>query len=289
MSDGNTALGVTVAAPAKVNLFLHVIGRRPDGYHDLESRVVFTEFGDSVRVVPASEFSFERCGPFADALPDDRENDLCCVAARAFAAELRRGLSLRIVLEKNIPVAAGIGGGSADAGAVLRAMCDLWQIPRDDPRATRTAIALGADVPMCFFSRPCLATGVGDELEFTEGARVLEILLVNPGAELSTASVFGALRVPDKAPAAMSREGDVAWLRNNTRNDLAVPAAELCPVIQTVLDEISDAGGCQLARMSGSGSTCFGIFEDAAAAAEAARKIEVSQPGWWVRATRTTV
>jgi 4-diphosphocytidyl-2-C-methyl-D-erythritol kinase len=282
-------------APAKVNLYLHVIGRRGDGYHLLDSLAVFCPAGDRLRAAVAEALTLEVEGPFGAALAGEGDN-LVLRAARALREEVGGGeagggaAGARIVLEKYLPVASGIGGGSADAAATLRLLCRLWGLPVDAPRddpargaLASIALQLGADVPVCLASRPARMGGVGEVLSPAPALPPAGMVLVNPGVALATASVFRARSGGFSAPAVLpSAWGDAAAMAGDLvrlRNDLAPPAITLCPVIGTVLAALAATSGCLLARMSGSGATCFGLFPDAAAAEAAARAL--ARPGWW--------
>ncbi|KGJ20355.1 4-diphosphocytidyl-2C-methyl-D-erythritol kinase [Paracoccus sanguinis] len=255
-------------APAKINLALHVTGRRPDGYHLLDSLVVFTELGDRVSLSPGP-LSLTITGPFAGAIPPGDDN-LCLRAARAVGGEAA------ITLEKRLPPASGIGGGTADAAAVLRA---LGRTP-DRPEA------LGADLPACLMSRSLRMQGVGEILTPVT-LPTLHLVLVNPRVEVPTPAVFAALtRRENPGLPAFPADGDWPGWLTATRNDLEPPALRLAPVIGDVLAALA-AQGAQLARMSGSGATCFGLFPDAPAARAAATAIAAARPGWWVEATRS--
>lgn len=258
-------------APAKINLALHVTGQRADGYHLLDSLVVFTELGDRVTVKPGPA-ALAVTGPFADAVPPGEEN-LCLRALRHVGAEAA------VTLDKHLPPASGIGGGTADAAAVLRA---LGQVP-ERPEA------LGADLPACLLSRPLRMQGVGEAVTPVD-LPLLHLVLVNPRVEIPTPAVFAALERRDGTPLPhLPRLADQAslvdWLKD-TRNDLQPPATRLQPVIADCLAALATQGA-QLARMSGSGATCFGVLADASAAQGAAQAIAAAQPGWWVRATVT--
>lgn len=259
-------------APAKINLALHVTGRRAGGYHQLDSLVAFTALGDRVQVTPAAETSLTVTGPFADAVPGGADN-LCLRALDAVGARAH------VVLDKRLPPASGIGGGTADAAAVLRT---LGRAP-DHPEA------LGADLPACLLSRPLRMRGVGELIQPLP-LPVLHLLLVNPRVETPTPAVFAALTRRDGSPMPDPPENADApvllrWLET-TRNDLQAPALSLRPVIGDCLAALA-AQGAQFARMSGSGATCFGVFPDAATAQAAARAILARNPGWWVQATAT--
>lgn len=286
-ANGRRPRTVREAAPAKVNLFLHLVGRRPDGYHLLDGLVAFTAFGDRVEVTPADDLSIAVDGPFAAQVPADGSN-LALKAAVALRELGRSGEGAHIRLEKRVPVAAGLGGGSGDAAAVLRALTRLWRWPRDHDLHDLAA-SLGADVPMCLAGMPARIAGIGDRLSPCASFPSLPILLVNPGIPLGTPEVFRA-RKGDWRPALPAfatddADGLLAALAD-TGNDLADAARALAPAVGTVLERLSTAPGCRLARMSGSGATCFGIFTDAGDATRAARRLRREQPGWWVAATR---
>jgi 4-diphosphocytidyl-2-C-methyl-D-erythritol kinase len=259
-------------APAKLNLALHVRGRRPDGRHDIETIFAFCIDGDRLSAEPADEFSLQITGPFAGDL-DARDNNLVLKAARALAssASVERGAAL--TLDKRLPVASGIGGGSADAAAALRLLTSLWQI--DPSYAQEVAPALGSDVPACLLSLPARGTGAGDELALFDLAELsgTPVLLVNPRVALSTAEVFGAWDGMDRGPLDGWREG---------RNDLEAPAKALVPQVEAVLGWLAIQQGTTFVRMSGSGATCFGLFENEDARDAAA--IAVPRE-WWHLAT----
>lgn len=270
------------AAPAKVNLFLHVVGRREDGYHLLDSLAVFPAAGDVLRATAADDLTLEVEGPFAAGLAAEADN-LVLRAGRALAELAGIAPRARLVLVKNLPVASGIGGGSADAAAALRLLARLWGItvPEADLRAL--ALRLGADVPVCLAApRPARMGGVGEMLAEAPGLPAFGMVLVNPGVAVSTPAVFRARTGPFSAPAALpDRWPDAAALARDLAalgNDLEPPAVALQPVIGDVLATLRATPGCLLARMSGSGATCFGLFGDAAAAAAA----DLRRPDWWI-------
>ncbi|MCC7273583.1 MAG: 4-(cytidine 5'-diphospho)-2-C-methyl-D-erythritol kinase [Alphaproteobacteria bacterium] len=276
------SLLVRERAPAKVNLYLRVVGRRADGYHLLDSLVAFTALGDTVEVRPAPGMSLALAGPFAAAVPADDDNlVLRAAASLQAAAGVDAGAAIRLV--KRIPVAAGLGGGSADAAAALRALRRLWRV---DPALDMgpLAAALGADVPMCLAGVPARVGGVGEIVTPTGPLPAKAILLANPGVPLATPAVFrarsgafAAAAPPDDDPVgAIAREG----------NDLTAAAITLVPAIADVLAALAAAGGCRVARMSGSGATCFGLFDDPRDAGRAARRLRRRHPGWWIAATR---
>ena len=315
------------SAPAKVNLTLRVVGRRADGYHDLESLVVFASVGDRLAFVPGRVLALTMGGPTATAAGELADN-LVLKAARALAGRIENLTLGRFELSKRLPVAAGLGGGSADAAAALRLLARANRIALDDPRLMQAAAATGADVPVCLDPRPREMRGVGDVLSEPLDLPRLPAVLVNPGVAVPTKDVFAALRLKPadakstdptsalSAPSPLVGEGRgggwwgetkvtrhrrtptpnpppqgggertnfVAALSNN-RNDLEAPAIELQPVIADVLSELRQLPGCQLARMSGSGATCFGLFGSNRAAAAAAQVLRGKYPAWWVRAT----
>jgi 4-diphosphocytidyl-2-C-methyl-D-erythritol kinase len=265
-------------APAKINLTLLVTGKRADGYHLLDSLVVFAGAHDRLSATPADDLTLEIVGPFGAKLASEPDN-LVLRAARDLAASAGLRPSARLRLEKHLPVASGIGGGSSDAAAALRLLSRLWGVQIPDGLAA----TLGADVPVCLDPRPRRMTGIGEALTAAPGIPTFGILLVNPGVALATKAVFGAranavsmpAAFPDCWPDAASMAADLAsW-----GNDLQPPAIKLCPEVGTVLETLRAVPGCRLARMSGSGATCFAVFDTPADAIEAAT--HVSRPAWW--------
>jgi 4-diphosphocytidyl-2-C-methyl-D-erythritol kinase len=268
-------------APAKVNLALHVTGRRDDGYHVLDSLVVLVAVGDVLRADRADELSLRVAGPFATALADEPDN-LVLRAARALAATAGIVPRARLTLEKHLPVASGIGGGSADAAAALRLLTRLWRLELPAAEYSRLALTLGADVPVCLAGRPARMGGIGETLAAVPRLPPCGILLANPGVGVATPAVFRARVGPFSPPLAFPASwpdlaGFVAWL-GRAGNDLEPPAIRAQPVIADVLATLRALPGCLLARMSGSGATCFALFADAEAAAAAARQF--GRP-WW--------
>lgn len=278
-------------AHAKINLFLHVTGRRADGYHDVESLVVFPTVADRVQAEPADTLSFAASGPFAGVLPASSEGNLVMKAATALrhAVGTSKGASLR--LEKNLPVAAGMGGGSADAAAALRLLVRLWEAELAMPALEAIAATLGSDVPACLHQHSAWITGRGEQVRKLPLPGRLHLLLVNPGVMVSTAEVFRRLpqvyRSSAPVPAFASQDSLLAWL-GGMHNDLQPAALSLAPQIGDVLAFLVAQPGCLMARMSGSGATCFGIFADSAAARNAATRI-LPQARWWAEAVSTGV
>lgn len=265
-------------ARAKINLSLHVVGQRSDGYHLLDSIVAFAEFGDELTFSHSDVTQLTIDGPFSDGLSGADDN-LVLKAARCF--ETDRGASVR--LTKNLPVASGIGGGSADAAAALHGLSALWDCPFPD---AETVLELGADVPVCASGGVVRMRGIGERIEPVTGLCAYPMVLINPGVGVSTPEVFRALKDKDNSELP-AQTGDVLdWLRQQ-RNDLQEPAIALEPVIGSVLQRLAQSGA-ELSRMSGSGATCFGLFENDALAQAAARQIAEDQPDWWVQTTRLT-
>ncbi|MXY40593.1 MAG: 4-(cytidine 5'-diphospho)-2-C-methyl-D-erythritol kinase [Rhodospirillaceae bacterium] len=268
-------------APAKINLWLHVTGRRHDGYRELDSLVAFADVGDRLSAAPAGDLTLTVSGPFTPALDAD---NLVLRAARSLAAHCGVSANAALHLEKNLPVAAGIGGGSADAAAALRLCARLWRADIGNTAMARLALDLGADVPACLAGTTARMTGIGEKLAPLDPAPpAAPAVLVNPGTAVSTGRVFEALAGPFGS-AAEDRGGDLAARAAANRNDLEVPATALVPEIADVLAALRAAPGLRLARMSGSGATCFGLFAGDAEAAAAARAIAAAHPSWWVAA-----
>lgn len=275
------------AAPAKINLTLHITGRRPDGYHLLDSLVVFTTFGDLIEVSPASRDGFAVDGNFSAGIPTDATN--LVLRARDALREAATG-PVSIHLTKNLPIASGVGGGSSDAAATLRALNRLWGIDHSPARLAEIGLALGADLPMCLAASPLIAQGIGETLQPLSPFPALDMVLVNPGVAVSTPAVFKTLATADNPPLPLlpprlDFDTLLAWL-GQTRNDLEAPARALAPAIGEALAALTSQGAA-FARMSGSGATCFGLFPSTAKAQDAASAIRTSRPGWFVTATQT--
>lgn len=277
---------LVLAAPAKVNLFLHVGARRADGYHDLESLVAFTAFGDEISLAGDDGISLSLSGPFGAQLTGEKEN-LALKAAQLLSAKFGTAQGVRIGLCKNLPIASGLGGGSADAAAVLRGLVRLWQIDSGRKVLTETAESLGADVPVCVANETSWMEGKGERVRALPALPRAGVLLVNPGVQVSTAQVFAALasRSGTGMPPPQSPFADVhALVRflRGTENDLQRPAQTMAPVIANVLKELDDLPGALFARMSGSGASCFALFADEGGAVTAAQLLRTSHPDWWI-------
>ena len=286
---------LTERARAKVNLTLHVRGRRADGYHDLESLVAFADSADGLTLTPAPTLALRVSGPRA-AECGDLDDNLVLKAARTLGERVPGLTAGTFDLDKHLPAAAGIGGGSADAAAALRLLARANGISVDDPRVADAGRATGADVPVCLRSSACMMRGVGEKLSAVT-MPPLPAVLINPGVPVATRDVFAALGLQagdtfaidaQSAPIAWPTTVSPAdWLRAiaSGRNDLERPALRIQSVINDVLAMLRNSDGCELARMSGSGATCYGIFRTGAAAADAARRVNAAQPHWWVIAT----
>jgi len=275
---------ITLPAPAKINLSLHVCGKRADGYHLLDSLVCFAGVGDFVTATRANDFSLSITGPFGNELTADDDN-LVLKAARFLNGQGSGRNGAALALDKRLPVASGIGGGSSDAAAAIRACAILWNM--DTTQLSRDAVArLGADVPVCLARKPTRMMGIGERLEDVPALPSAWLVLVNPMQPLSTKTVFAALggRHSGDAPGLPPRFPDVRALAEYLKtciNDLAAPATEALPVIGDILTALTATPNCLLARLSGSGPTCFGLFPDAAAAKTAAAAVAEHRPDWW--------
>lgn len=276
---GGTLLTKTFA-PAKVNLTLHVTGQRKDGYHLLDSLVVFADVGDRVSISPSEKLSLDVTGPMAEGVPADSSN-LVWKAASLFDTPVA------ITLSKHLPAAAGIGGGSSDAAATILALADMT----GDKTLPEGAVALGADVRVCLMRQSARMSGIGDIVEPVAGLPPLFAVMANPRVDVPTPTVFKALvdknnaPMPKTLPRWKGTKQLIDWV-SSQRNDLEAPAIEHAPVIQEVLDALGELAGARLARMSGSGATCFALFETREAADAAAKRLAQAHPQWWVTAAR---
>jgi 4-diphosphocytidyl-2-C-methyl-D-erythritol kinase len=297
---------IVEAAPAKINLALHVRARRADGYHDIETLFAFLRDGDSVSVEESDRDHFTLTGPFAGALSGEG-NNLVLAARDAFAAAHGPVPPLAITLDKHLPVASGIGGGSADAAATLRALARLKGV--DPAELAEVALKLGSDVPACLLGKSAMGEGRGEKLQQVDGLSDIAVLLVNPGVAVSTAAVFRGWDGADRGPlfprhpglvpgsnvpptpsagavlhgGCRDEPGMTEWLEVaiKGRNDLEGPARAIAPVIGDVIDLLAAQSGVMLARMSGSGATCFALFDSEEARSAARGTITAAQPSWW--------
>jgi 4-diphosphocytidyl-2-C-methyl-D-erythritol kinase len=280
-------------APAKVNLALHVTGQRADGYHLLDTLVTFADAGDRLTFEAADADRFSISGRFAASLPVDatpKTGNLVLRARDALRGKAGTSSGVHIHLEKNLPIASGIGGGSADAAATLRGLMRLWNLDISRAALEQIALALGADVPMCLASRPLIARGIGEDITLLGSFPSLHLLLVNPKVEVSTPVIFKSLTHKDNPPLHLPADGAAVedWLAAlvQARNDLQPPAEVLQSAIADVVGLLSRTAPL-FARMSGSGATCFGVYASAAAAHAGAAAIVAARPLWYVQATET--
>jgi 4-diphosphocytidyl-2-C-methyl-D-erythritol kinase len=282
---------VEAFAPAKVNLYLHVTGRRGDGYHMLDSLIAFADIGDRLTAEPAEVLSLEVSGPEAPSLPSADEDNLVMRAARLLVAQAGIATGAALRLQKNLPVAAGIGGGSSDAAAALRALRELWQVSVGDATLCALAARLGADIPACIGGRAVWVGGIGERLEPAAALPRAGILLANPRKELPTGAVFAGRRGPFGDLGPFGKPGrfesmpadavGLAQILMRCRNDLTDAAIGLVPEIGVVLASLGALPGALLARMSGSGATCFALFRDPGAAERAREALAAAEPLWW--------
>jgi 4-diphosphocytidyl-2-C-methyl-D-erythritol kinase len=286
-------------ARAKVNLTLEVLGKRPDGYHELRSIVAFADFGDMLTFTPGGAFSLTASGPMAASIDGPNLIEKAAALVHEMLAEQGEADSGRFDLIKRIPVAAGLGGGSADAAAAIRAMLRAnAHIRLDERKVERAALSVGADVPVCLRQSASVMGGVGDVVRPLEREVAFPAVLVNPGVKLSTREVFAALDAPPSPPTHASAREGVAHIAAEleagdwmsallaSRNDLEPAARRLEPLVQFVLTALRECAGCRFARLSGSGPTCFAIFNTAENAAAAAAALQAEFEEWWIVATR---
>ena len=281
-------------AYAKLNLALHVTGRRDDGYHLLDTLVAFADYGDEITISPAQEDSFTLSGRFGQLLPVNGDN-LVLKARDALRAHFpQHSSAVAIHLEKNLPVASGIGGGSSDAATLLALLIRLWNIAPEKALLEQVCLQLGADVPMClhgqFYGGALIAKGIGEDVQNLPGLPVLPLVLVNDGTAISTPQIFKHLNKRDNPPlpelAHFDSHADLCNFLKTTRNDLLPPAAQLAPQLPQILQTLRDSGA-HYAQMSGSGATCFGIYDTLSAAQQASENLQQKNPHWFVCATTT--
>jgi 4-diphosphocytidyl-2-C-methyl-D-erythritol kinase len=282
---------VNAFAPAKINLYLHIVGRRADGYHLLDSLIAFADIGDWVSATPAKTFSLTVGGPEAGAVAALGEDNLVLRAARLLAGAVRAGRAppgAALYLDKRLPAAAGIGGGSSDAAAILRALDRMWDHPITPAALAALALKLGADTPACLAARPVWVGGIGERITSAAGLPPVGIVLANPRRTLATQAVFAARRGAFSAEGRfdpMPRDAAaLAAILKERRNDLTEAALRLLPDIIPVLERLAGLPGALLARMSGSGATCFALFSDRPAALAAGAALARAKPKWWTAA-----
>ena len=287
MSADRNSQTLSELAPAKINLSIKVMGRRPDGFHEIQSLVVFADCGEKLVGEMANELRLDVTGPFAGSLADEQHN-LVTRAATLLGDHLELALDAHLTLEKHLPVASGMGGGSADAAAALRLLGRLYGRTVEPHQLAALALCLGADVPVCLEPRPAFMWGKGELIKRLADVPDFWMLLVNPGVAVSTGDVFRLLNAQETVETAVSPplphwsdlDALVEWLAAQG-NDLEGPARKIAPVIGDVIAAIAETGGCRLARMSGSGATCFGIYGDEKSALAAEAAIKAVHPEWW--------
>lgn len=296
-SSGAPIRSTTLLAPAKINLYLHITGRRDDGYHLLDSLVAFADIGDGIRIDPAAEMSFSTHGLFANifhaaqrAAGPESEN-LAVRAVHALASAAGRDPLLHLSLTKNLPAGAGLGGGSSDAATVLWALIHAWKISAQAPFLNDLARTLGADVPVCLAARASVMRGAGECLSPAPALPEMPVVLAWPGKTCATPAVYKAyaesapiFRAQETLPESFDSPADLIAFLKTCANDLAASAIRIVPETEVALAALRASPGCALAQVCGSGSASFGLFEDEASAFAAAEEITRAQPSWWVRA-----
>lgn len=285
---------VSILAKAKINLDLLITGKREDGYHLLDSLVVFADYGDEIILSPADELTLEVCGPFSKSLKAD-DNNLALKAARMMKEHFSYAGGAKITLIKKLPVSSGIGGGSADAAATIRGMMEIMNIEGHTSELESMALSLGADVPVCLQSQNIRMRGIGERFEPFDFDSPLHLLLVNPGVSVSTAEIFqkrSARKAPfsqDRAlPEKVKNLSQIVEILSESANDLEQEACLAAPEIKTVLTALKSNENCLLARMSGSGATCFGLYEKRAEAEAIGHALQQAHPQWWVQSASAT-
>lgn len=287
MSAARSDETLSELAPAKINLSIKVMGRRADGFHEIQSLVVFADCGEKLAGEKAAELRLDITGPFAGSLAQEQHN-LVTRAAMLLGDHLNLSLDAHMTLEKHLPVASGMGGGSADAAAALRLLSRLYGRTVEPHQLAALALCLGADVPVCLKPTPAFMWGKGELIKRLADVPDFWMLLVNPGLAVSTGDVFRLLNAKESRETEVSPplphwsdlDALVEWLAGQG-NDLEGPARRIAPVIGDVIAAIAETDGCRLARMSGSGATCFGIYADEKSAREAETAIKAAHPEWW--------
>ena len=294
MAEVSLATSVVLKARAKINLALRVIRRLPDGYHQLDMLIGFAQdVGDAIEISPADDIHFDIDGPFAAALlHEDARLNLVTRAAWLLREATGVRAGAHIHLTKNLPVASGIGGGSADAAAVLTGLQRLWGTKLSHGALADLGLRLGADVPMCLYGAACTVGGIGEAITPLRGGLPGVVLLVNPGVKVATRPVFAALDLERTSgplaplPASFPTPQALACYVSAMGNDLAPASISIEPVIGDCISAIAATSGCLAAQMTGSGATCFGLFEDAATARAAWNRISRAHPDWWAAVSR---
>lgn len=286
-----------IFSPAKINLYLHVTGRRDDGYHTLDSLVVFADIGDDITIEPAQGFSFHINGPYADSFDakakdaSPNSSNLIVRAVWELSRRLKKNTNFKVTLTKNLPIASGIGGGSSNAAAMLWGLLDYWNITNHPEGFEELMINLGADVPACFHCAPCQMSGIGEILEPAPSMDEIPVLLINPNEPCPTDKIFKRFakfhsddfKAKMEIPGTLETYNDLILFLQNKSNALQQSATEYCPTIIDVLETLDAQDGCGFSRLSGSGATCFGLFENFEDTKKAARNIVDTHPDWWVQ------
>lgn len=272
-------------APAKINLMLHVTGKRPDGYHLLQSLIMFADIGDEVVLHAASEFNFHINGEYAKYLTNDKEHNLVYKAATAFAQATQKPLHIDIELIKHLPIGAGLGGGSSDAARTLKTLSGLWECPIPDT----LPLHLGSDVPACIYARPTWMEGIGEQLTPIKIPFSIHCLLASPRIDVSSREIYQQLTPPYDdiidLPESFADYDALLTFLTRSKNRLETPAIQVEPHIENVLAALRLLPGCDLARMSGSGSTCIGLFPTENACNDAKNMLQTTYPHWWINTT----
>jgi len=270
-------------APAKVNLFLHVIDKRSDGYHLLESLISFSNYGDVLTVEKADKFGLNIIGPFSNMIQADQDN-LITRATQIYLGDNKPLPPLQVTLEKNIPIGAGLGGGSSDAAAMIKILQKLKIPMREDQTIDEILLSLGADVPVCYHGKSCFMEGIGEKITPLSLSEKIPAILIHPNISCATPTIFSQIMSPYTP--SIDQEllhYDALSFLHKQQNDLSAAAIKIVPDIQNILENLNEQSGCFLARMSGSGSACFGLFDTKDLAEQAALKIKEQHPQWWVQ------
>ena len=285
----DTIKPLSIFAPAKINLYLHITGKLDSGYHTLDSLISFADIGDDICIEPAQSLSLEINGPYGSAFKgkdlssEPESTNLVIKAVRATAQLAQKTPALKVTLTKNLPLGAGIGGGSADAAAIIWGLLQYWALPKSLKGLDDLMLSLGADVPVCFACQSAYVSGIGETITPAHDIPEQPIVLIYPGKPCHTGKIFSLYNEDYIAPHPHKDPPDLDDIMKNTRNSLTKTAIQTVPSIQNVLENLQTQEGCMLVRMSGSGSSCFGLFKDRAAADNAAENIASTNPDWWVK------
>ena len=274
---------VEIIAPIKVNLFLHVIGKDENNYHKLQSLVSFGDLGDIINITPSDKYNLEIIGEFSGSI--SKENNLITKAVNALCAATDNKPNIDIQLDKNIPLGAGLGGGSADAAAVIKALIEMWNIEIDEEKLGSILLKLGADVPMCFQQQTAFIEGIGEGITPIDYTTPIHAVLIYPNRHSNTKKVFAHYKTKFPPPIQFNFDGNIFDFLKGTQNDLTDAAITLYPEIKDALSALNHVPKCKISRMSGSGSCCFGLFENDEIAEEAYAQLVQSDPNWWIKKT----